>query len=634
MCGINGVFAPGLESAALGGAAERMTAALSHRGPDAHGIHVDLRVPVALGHARLSIIDLSDAAGQPMSSPDDQYVIVFNGEVYNFNELRRELEPTRHFSTRSDTEVVLAAYEKWGTAAFTRLNGMFALAILDRRRGRLVLSRDRLGIKPLFVSCLNGNVVFGSEIKALLASGLVPASVDTSQLHEYLYFGNTLGAGTFYKGIERFPPGSWLAVDMESGQRIGPEAYWSVPQAFANGGDAGVSGIDDPRRHTADLLSAAVKRQLVSDVPVGVFLSGGVDSTAIVALASQHYGSRLRTYSVGFDYLGDGEELPTARWVAERFGTEHHELHVSAANITDTVEKMVQAHDQPFGDAANLPLFQLCQAVNGETKVILQGDGGDELFGGYRRYSYLRVPAMRRIAKLAAAGLTPLQGASGYRAFGPWRFFSALSNRDPAERMALLLSVETPFESPTRVLSPALREAIAGQDPFARYREISHHLPATDPLQAMLWTDLQILLPDIFLEKVDRSTMAASMEVRVPFLDHDLVDYVGALPSRLKVGINARKLLLKSALKGTVPERILQARKVGFGVPVSRWLAGPLRRYAEDRILGTRNAKNWFDADTIRCMFKQHARGDRDHSQLLWKALQLALWCEQHGAAA
>ena len=622
MCGIAGLVMPGLSPEAMAHALQRMGDSLAHRGPDAAGMHVAANLGCGLAHRRLSIIDLSAAGQQPMYSPDRRCVICFNGELYNFQELRHHLEQAgRVFHSRSDTEVALAAYEQWGTGAFARFNGMFALAILDARAATLVLARDQVGIKPLFVAEQGGGFGFASEIKALRASGCFDLAPDYAHLHEYLYFGNTLGRATFYGGVRRLPPGTWLEIDLRT-RTIGPvTSYWSA-NSLAE------SPRDDQVVHTRNLLDAAVRSQLVSDVPVGVFLSGGVDSTALVALASRHYGGRLRTYSVGFDYTGVAAELPAARRIAAQFGTEHHELHVGGDRITDAIERMVEAHDQPFGDAANLPLFQLCTAVQGVTKVVLQGDGGDELFGGYRRYEYLGWP--RPLVALSASLLAWLPAP---RLAGGRRFFHALHQRDAARRMGLLLTEEGPFNPPARVLARDVREWVAAQDPFRRYREVIAQLPPENALQGMLRTDLQILLPDIFLEKVDRATMATGTEVRVPFLDVTLIDYVLGLPARDKVRYRQRKRLLRQALRGIVPDRVLDAPKVGFGVPVSAWLAGPLRGYAEDAIACAQRKSPLFDLDEVTSMFHQHAAAQRDFGPLLWKTLQLALWiCKTEGA--
>jgi asparagine synthase (glutamine-hydrolysing) len=624
MCGISGIVALGAGSPRdLAQHIQRMTDRQAHRGPDSQGVYLDADMRLGLGHNRLSILDLSPAGAQPMANAVGNKVICFNGEVYNFPDLRAEIGSSQTYAGHSDTEVVLAAFEKWGRDSFSRLNGMFAFAILDRAARRVFLVRDRLGIKPLFLARTEGHLLFASEIKGLLASGMVPAAPDFRWLHEYLYFGSTLGENTLYCGVEQLPPGTFIEIDLQTGTVSEPKRYWSandLPQLEDVDRAAAVET-------TRELLDKAVARQLASDVPVGAFLSGGVDSTAVVALASRHYGGKLRTYTVGFDYVGDADEIPQARRIAKLFGTEHVELHVAGADIEDVILRLAEAHDQPFADPANLPLFQLCRSLEGQTKVILQGDGGDELFGGYRRYPYLRLFSLwGPLAGALDGAMSLLRGRYGKRVYGAHRFFHALARPESAERMGLLLTPEGPMQPPTAILSPALRALAEQHDPFARYREVAGNLPPLDALQQMLRTDLQILLPEIFLEKVDRATMATSTEVRVPFLDFDLVDYVAALPSHIKVGPMTRKKLLREVLQGLVPAEVLNARKKGFGVPISSWLAGPLRGFAQDRILACAGPDGWFDRGTIVRLFDEHGSGRRDHAQLLWKALQLALW--------
>jgi asparagine synthase (glutamine-hydrolysing) len=600
-----------------------MNRSIRHRGPDDVGHWIEPGGRVAFGHVRLSILDLSPLGHQPMSTPDGAVQMVYNGEVYNFPSLRAELEALGHrFVSRSDSEVVLRVFQQWGTSGFQRLNGMFAAAFADMRTNRVYLVRDRLGIKPLHYWWRGGTLVFCSEIKGILASGRVPGEEDLALLHEFLFYGNTLGEGTFYKGVRRLEPGTFLEFDLEQ-RTVLTERYWSVSTRPPSN-DTEDQAITQVR----ELLDASVRRQLASDVPVGVFLSGGIDSSAIAALAARHYPGRLRTYTVGFDYVADTDEQPTARAFASQLGTEHHELHVGATNLLDTLRRLVEAHDSPFSDAANVPLLQLCEALRGETKVILQGDGGDEVFGGYRRYEVLSLARLFRIAGMVGAAANALLPDSAARA-ARRRFLNAVRQRDPTLRMALLLTVEDLADSPIRVLRAEVRDAAIRTDPFRRYREIAADLETLDPVQAMLLTDLQIILPDIFLEKVDRSTMALSTEVRVPFLDGDLVDYVSALPSHLKVKWGQKKRLLRRALRGIVPDSILDAPKAGFGVPFGDWMRGPLSTVLSELAMGRgAPAASLFDEHELRLAIDQHAQRERDHGFLLWKCLQLALWRE------
>jgi len=625
MCGINGIVGTARDEQAI----ERlrgMNAALAHRGPDSNGLWTSADGHIGLGHARLAIIDLSDTGAQPMVLGDRSLSMVFNGEVYNFPELRSELVLMGHeFRGHSDSEVVLRAFAQWGPDCFRRLNGMFAVAFADWRRGTVVVARDRLGIKPLHYALVGGGLVFSSEIKGLFASGLVAARADYSRIAEFMYYGVTLGAQTMFDGIKRLPPGCFAEFDVES-STLAISRYWSVEE-IARVRLASETAEADPVQEVRRRLDDAVRSHLVSDVPVGVFLSGGIDSSAIVALASRHYSGRLRTYSVGFDYVADTDELPRARLVAERFGTEHHDIHVSGTHLADLLRRLAIAHDVPFSDAANIPLYQLCEALRGETKVVLQGDGGDELFGGYRRYELLdRIGLLGPLARMAR----PLLGWRFHSRFRSLqRMAAALSEREPAKRMALLLTTELEDCSPIRVLAPSLRTLASEQDPFARYRECAESLGPLDPVQLMLLTDLLIILPDVFLEKVDRATMARSVEVRVPFLDNELVSYVAGLPSRTKVQYGHKKRILRAALRGVVPDEILDAPKAGFGVPFGRWMQGEVGKLLRDLALDpSSDAAGLFDVPVLQRLLKEHERGACDHGFLLWKCLQLALWSQ------
>jgi asparagine synthase (glutamine-hydrolysing) len=617
MCGIAGVVR--FDGQPVRAAdVEAMTATLTHRGPDDGGVHVDGEA--GLGHRRLSIIDLSAAGHQPMFTADGNLAIVFNGEIYNFAALRHELELQGvRFRSRSDTEVALQSFAAWGLDAFARFNGMFAMALWDRRTRKLTLARDRFGIKPLYFSRDGQRLSFASEIKALLRlPGGVDDAIDPQALAEYVFYGNSLGERTLYRGVSRLLPGCWLEV--EPG-RVRTGRYWDITavEPLAISAAEAVAGV---RRR----VEAAVQLQLVSDVPIGVFLSGGVDSTAVVAAASAAGAASLRTYTVRFDFDPDSADVRTSRRVASHFGTEHHELDVGGYTLPEVLEKLLDAHDLPFGDAANVPLYLLTRALGGEPKVILQGDGGDELFGGYRRYALLAKLALlgpaSRIAQPLLRGLPASQRKARLE-----RMANALGARDPAERMALLLTEEKPDRSPLAIFSPQWRATLAGADPFARYREVARHLAAMDPVQAMLYTDCQILLPDIFLEKVDRSTMAQSIEVRVPLLDHELADFVLALPAAQKLPRGEPKGLFKQSLRGFVPDFVLDRPKAGFGVPYGAWLRGPLRPLLESLLLDpAADSEAIFDHAVVGRLVAEHVSGTRDHSFMLWKALGLAMW--------
>lgn len=616
MCGICGIIDwadQPMESARVA----RMRDALSHRGPDDRG--VALLPHAGLGHTRLSVIDLSLAGRQPMRSADGRFTIVYNGEVYNFRELRTRLEGLgATFRSQCDTEVVLQAFVYWGTNAFAEFNGMFALAVWDAQERRLHLVRDRFGIKPLYYFRTPAGLVFGSEIKAILASGCIDPCVSGAGLHEYLHYGHALGENTLFEGVRRLQPGHWLQFD-SSGVRI--DEYWSV-FAVEQKPPQGEQAAGQVLEH----LKSAVRSHLVSDVPVGVFLSGGIDSSAITALGSQVYPGRLKTYSVGFDFDEGVHELPQARAIAGRFGTEHHELRIEGKNIADVIEALVRCHDEPFADAANIPLYLLCQQLGGTVKVILQGDGGDETFAGYRRHAVMSLAPWLRVAARIMLPLDFLRPRTPNAKLAR-RAMLALKQPDAELRIASLLALDTLDTPPTAALSPDARAMVQPHDPFARFREVHRRVRHLDPLQQLLYTDCAVTLPDRFLEKVDKATMAHGIEVRVPFLDRSLSALALGLPSRDKLRHGRTKWLLRRSLRGILPESTLAARKSGFGVPYEQWLRGPLAGFVRS-VLGDKSAADsgLFDSGAIQRLTHEHTTGRSDHGALLYRLLNLALW--------
>lgn len=599
---------------------------LRHRGPDGQG-HFNER-GVWLGHARLSIIDLSNSASQPMRSSSGRFVIVYNGEVYNFRELASEYQ-LGGLRSSSDTEVVLRMFERLGVNSFTKLNGMFAYCVYDRHSDEVWLVRDRLGIKPLYYSLDRDGLAFASEIKGLLALSAESPRCDLPALHEWLYYGNTLGERTLYRGILQLLPGHYLRFNLRTGA-VSITAYWSLSSEIAKSGPPDQSA-ETPAVAVRRRLEDAVRRQLVSDVPVGVFLSGGVDSSAIVAFATRHYQGRLATYSAAFDFAPNAGELPKARRVAQLFGTEHHEIRVAGAEAGDLVETMVRIHDLPFSDAANIPLYLMARQIRGHNKVVLQGDGGDELFGGYRRYATLRYrPALHMLARsLAPLGRWAPRTPLGFRI---QRYIRAFGAGDTATTMALLLSPEDRYSSPTGIFAMPVRRAVESADPFARYRQLLPRFSAQDIGNQMSFIDLSIILPDTYLEKVDRSTMAVGLEVRVPFLDNDLVDYVARLSGMIKNPRGRQKYLLKAALKGVVPDDILRGPKTGFSVPYGRWLKTSMQSLFADHLSRfTRAHPDVLDRARIDTLIARTNAGVQDHSPLLWKILNLVVWANSNG---
>ncbi len=626
MCGICGVYGPDRRDE-LDQRVRRMTQSIAHRGPDASGVYVADNI--ALGHRRLSILDLSPAGAQPMTLGPSMPTITYNGEVYNFGELRRELAALgESFRGRSDTEVVLNAYGRWGLRGLQRLEGIFSLAIWDPGPRRLVLMRDRLGVKPLFYAQVGASLVFGSEIKAVLAAGGVEHALDPQALAEYLWYGNAYEERTIYRGVRSLSPGHWLIV--ENG-RMRVEPWWRLEEWIERA--PAVRDLPDAVAQVKTAIDTAVKRQLVADVPVGIFLSGGIDSSALAAAAMSVQSDPLVSYSAGFDFDEDVNELPKARSVAIHLGLQHHELHVHASRLEDVLTALVGAHDEPFADPANIPLYLLAHELGGAAKVVLQGDGGDEMFAGYRRYSILQYAAWLRLWPRLLSPAVRALGLLGARAA---RMLDAASVRDPGERMALLLTVETLAEPPVALLQPEARRALESvADPFAAYRRCAVRFQRFDPVQQMLLTDISLQLPSQFLPKVDRATMASGMEARVPLLDEAVASLVVNMPATWKTDGRRSKIVLRAALRDRLPEAILAARKTGFSVPYERWLRGALRSFARDAILDVGFARKFgIDRSAVERSFEEHERGRRERGFILWKLLQLALWSREYPMAA
>ena len=621
MCGFCGLYGTS-SSDRLNRGVSRMVATIAHRGPDDEGVFIG--DGVALGHRRLSIIDLSATGAQPMSF--GSVTVVYNGESYNFSQLRSELKRLgRQFRGGSDTEVLLHAYHAWGLDGLARLEGIFSFALWDSDRRRLVLMRDRLGIKPLFYAWHGDQLAFGSEIKAVLAGIEPDLDIDEQALSEYLWYGNAFDDRTIYRNVHALEPGHQLIVE-DGRSRVQP--WFRIEDWLPES-----PPLLDEREAAAavrDLVDSAVARQLVSDVPVGIFLSGGVDSSSIAASAVLASQRKLSSYSVGFDFAGGVQELDRARQIAQSLGLDHHEVHVAGGAIDEVITELVRAHDEPFGDAANIPLYLLGRELGGEIKVVLQGDGGDEMFAGYRRYAVLRHATFWRMWSPALAFVfNALPGATAFR-FS--RFASAAGHVDPAMRMALLLTMESLRDPPTTVFSNDRRQYLEeNTDPFAAYKRCASRFSDVDPVQQMLLTDISLQLPSQFLSKVDRATMANGIEARVPLLDEQIASFVVGLPTKLKVRGSEKKIVLREAMRGRVPDDILDGPKTGFGVPYAQWLRTSLYGFAQAAVLDAKFVERFgLDRVKLERSFDDHRSGRRDRGFLLWKMLQLALWSREY----
>jgi asparagine synthase (glutamine-hydrolysing) len=621
MCGIAGIVSHSWNGSRLRETAEKMVLAIQHRGPDHMAVLVS--EPAVLAHSRLSILDLSGDGNQPMTSDDGRYTLVCNGEIYNFRELRDILirEGCR-FRGNSDSEVILQGYVVWGRNVVHRLKGMFAFAVWDAVEERLYLARDRFGIKPLYYLNKGGAFLFGSEIKALLSSGMVAREVDSQGLSEFLWFGNSISSGSLFKEINELAPGHMMVID-DGAETIEP--FW-LPESVKEVPMDRVEAVDE----TWKSFEKAIQSHLVSDVPIGVFLSGGLDSSAITWCASRHMSGSLATYSVGFDYDRGINELSKAKAVAQHCGTDHNELHVTAEAIPELVEDLLECHDEPFADAANIPLYLLCREIKGRKKVVLQGDGGDEILAGYERHrvmSYWKPVRVLAEINRYLGFLAPKIG----RWRGARRFLEALGQSDPGLRMAFLLTVERIQAPPERLVRGELNRLLRTCDPFRRYRECADRFSDKDPLQQLLFTDTQVILAEDFLKKVDRSTMAHGIEVRVPFLDADFSERVMSLPSSLKIRQGQTKWLLREGLKGRIPESILNAPKTGFGTPYSYWLRTSLKPMLRETLLSNDSSLlKHLDTEAVRRLIDEHSAETAEHGNILWKLLQLGIWMKKY----
>jgi len=611
MCGICG----GVTNSNLD--IKSMVQTIKHRGPDFQGTYIDNSV--YLGHARLSILDLSIGANQPMKSENSQYILVYNGEIYNFQSIKKNLENLGHsFKTHSDTEVVLNGFMEWGIKLFEKLNGMFAFSIYDKQAQKIYIVRDRFGIKPLYYYFDKNHLLFGSEIKAILASNLISKELSYQGLYEYMHFSSTLGESTFYNGIKKLKSGYYIEYDIlnNSLDTISYKLNYDITPSSHS--------LDEAIYNIKDLFEQSVKRQLISDVPIGIFLSGGIDSTAITAMASKHYKGKLKTFSAGFDFDKGFNELPNAKFVSDKFSTEHYEFHIKGDDTIGVLEKVNHYFDQPFADAANIPLYLMSQELKAKHKVILQGDGGDELFAGYSQYFRVKNEKSFRLFSHIITSLSPLipKSSKYYRML---RSMYAMTQKNRALIPARFYSQEMVTESSLTLFKDEYREKLSDINPFIRHLELHSNFKNMDLLQELLYTDMNVILPDQYLEKVDRATMANSIEVRVPFLDNDLAKYAMSLPSKYKVKGKEKKYLLKKAFDGVVPNNILYGKKRGFGVPFSYWLKSSMKDFMRDEI-----SSSDIYTQEVSKMMDEHISGKRDHGFVLWKLLNLSMWLNKN----
>jgi asparagine synthase (glutamine-hydrolysing) len=649
MCGIAGFIGTAVEDRQQ--ILRRMTETLVHRGPDDAGYWFDDRVGVALGHRRLSILDLSPAGHQPMLSPSDRYAIVFNGEIYNHHAIRAELERSGlapAWRGHSDTETLLAAVDAWGLRrSLDRCVGMFALALWDRQQRRLNLARDRAGEKPLYYGVQNGVFLFGSELKALRAHPAFHGEIDREALALYLRHNYVPDPYSIYRGIHKLSPGAMVEVD-EHRIPTAPVRYWDATEVAAQGQATPFEGSDsDALTRLESVLGQAVADQMIADVPLGAFLSGGIDSSLIVALMQARSTRPVKTFTIGFE--DDAyNEAGHARAVAAHLGTDHTEMVVTPAEAIAIVPRLPGMYDEPFADSSQIPTALLCSLARRHVTVSLSGDAGDELFGGYTRYmlasrvwrAVSRVPApIRRLAARALVSLSPEQWDAVARGIGPL-LPGRMHVSHPGDKMhkgAALLHHEGLPDVYRSLISQWDRPdlvCIGTPEARSRLEDLMASGGALRPEEAMMLWDLSSYLPGDILVKVDRAAMAASLETRVPMLDHRVVELAWSLPFQMRVRDGEGKWLLRQLLYRRVPRALIDRPKMGFGVPIDSWLRGPLQEWAEALLSESRlKSEGFFDPAVIRNRWQEHLAGRRNWAYSIWTVLMFQSWYAEQPAA-
>ncbi len=646
MCGVAGLFAPSRPESVNPDHAIAMANALYHRGPDDVGLWADRAVGVALAHRRLSILDLSPAGHQPMLSACERYVIAFNGEIYNFAQIRNEIEASGAapaWRGHSDTEILLAAIARWGLrGALERSVGMFAIALYDRERKQLALARDRVGEKPLYYGWLGATLLFGSELKALRAHPGWQGEVSRDSLALLLRHNYIPAPYSIFKNVHKLRPGTILHFRREGD--LEEEVYWDARRVAEQGvKNPFRAGAKEAEERLDSTLREAVKLQMVADVPLGAFLSGGIDSSVVVALMQAQSSRPVKSFSIGFQESGYNE-APYAKAVAQHLGTEHTELYVTARQAMNVIPRLPTLYDEPFADSSQIPTFLLSQLTRQHVTVSLSGDAGDELFCGYTRYLVgealaRRLSRMPSFARQAAARTIRALPSSTWSRF--FQVFEPVLPRrlrfsnpgDKLHKLAGLLAFQTPVEvyrylvshwqEPSEVVLGAREPATVLTGPA----DWSDGCGFTE--QMMLW-DLTSYLPDDILVKVDRAGMSVSLETRVPFLDHRVIECAWSLPLELKKREGEGKWLLRRVLDRYVPRRLIDRPKMGFGIPLEAWLRGPLRDWAESLLAPSRlHQEGFFAPALIREKWDEHQSGRRDWQYLLWDVLMFQAWLEQ-----
>lgn len=620
MCGIAGIVDLADRRRVDEALLRRMNDRQSHRGPDGEGFHFE--PGMGFGHRRLSIIDLEGGA-QPMFNEDGSVVVTYNGEMYDFADLREELRAAGHvFATRCDTEVIVHAWEQWGESCVGRLMGMFAFAVWDRNQETLFLARDRFGKKPLYYSKLeSGHLVFASELKALLAHPGISREIEPTAVEEYITFGYVPDPKTIFKNVFKLPAGFYLKV--RRGDRdLSPKQYWDIEFNEDSRGLLEAEVCEELRSR----LREATKKRLISEVPLGAFLSGGVDSSAVVSAMAEIAEEPVTTCSISF---GDPayNEAAYAEEMARRLKTNHQVEQVDADDF-GLIDVLPGVYDEPFADSSSIPTYRVCELARKHVTVALSGDGGDEVFAGYRRYRWhMNEESIRRFIPAGVRrNVFGMLGALYPKLDWAPRIFRAKSTLEAIARDAVsayLHSVSIlPNDLHGRLFSSSFKSELQGYTAEEVFRRHLGSCDSDDPLSRIQYLDMKTYLPGDILTKVDRASMAHSLEVRVPILDADFASWVCTLPSSIKLRGQEGKYIFKKALEGTVPDSILYRDKMGFAVPLASWFRGPLKQTIQDRLLGERFSDSGiFDNEVVRQVVRQHVAGARDHSSAIWALL-------------
>jgi asparagine synthase (glutamine-hydrolysing) len=652
MCGITGFWQDsGQDEIDLLALARRMAGQMEHRGPDDAGEWADATCGLGFGFRRLAIVDLSPTGRQPMESASGRYVIIFNGEVYNFAAVRTELERLGHgFRGGSDTEVLLAAIEEWGLpGAIQRFVGMFGFSLWDREERSLHLVRDRLGIKPLYYGWQGGTFLFGSELKALVAHPAFRAEIDRDVLALYMRHGYVPAPYAIYRGIHKLPPGTILTLRSQGDVEAPPEPFWSAREVVEAGLAEPFTGSESEAIAALDtLLRDSVALRMIADVPLGAFLSGGIDSSTVVALMQAQSARPVKTFTIGFHESGYDEAVQAAA-VAAHLGTDHTTLYVTPEEARTVIPKLPTMFDEPFADSSQIPTFLVSQLARRHVTVSLSGDGGDELFGGYNRYFWGRSiwrrvgwapPAARALGSRALTALSPDGWDRQFARLGPL-LPAGLRQRTPGDKLQKLagvLAAENPEALYHGLVSQWNRpqEVVVGaNEPPTAITDRARWAALPDFTQRMMFLDLISYLPDDILTKVDRASMAVSLEARVPLIDHRVVAFAASVPLSMKIRDGQGKWLLRQVLDQYVPRELIERPKMGFGVPIDVWLREPLREWAEELLDERRlRAEGFLHPAPIRQKWQEHLSGARNWQYPLWNVLQFQAWREHWAPAA